>query len=67
MSSINVIASITFKLCWGSNRAVLLGTLLIKVMSIKRTFTYAKRPTDSRLISIVKQLYHHKCLHRKAF
>ena len=55
MSSINVIASITFKLCWGSNKAVLLGTLL-QLLPIKRTFTKAKRPTDSRLISIAKQL-----------
>ena len=38
VSSINVIASITFKLCRGSNRAVLVHCY-IKLMSTKRTFT----------------------------
>ena len=38
VSSINVIASITFKLCRGSNRAVLLHCY-IKLTSTKRTFT----------------------------
>ena len=38
VSSINIIASITFKLCQGSNRAVS-AHCYIKLMSTKRTFT----------------------------
>lgn len=48
VSSINIIAFIMFKLCWGSNWVVQCN---IKLMSIKRTFTLTKWPRDKFVIS----------------
>ena len=55
LSSMNVIASITFRLCWGSNRAVSLGTDRFKTnFDSKTAFTttrgYIKKLSSLKLV-----------------
>ena len=56
MSSINVIASITFKLCWGCNRAVLVHCY-IKLVSIKKNVHLSKTTDRFKINSDCKTAF----------